>query len=163
ETVTEVNGAVLSVTTDFNILFFRPDTGAFIPISGLGSNCVCEPNLATNRPGELSPTLTFPTRLTQVQMVIARGNTPTAPNPASRLRYKFINAATPAEYFSYSTPVTYGHNSAAGANGVAAYSPFQPNVPEDFTSSGPVRIVWDRQNQRIPDAQQIRQKPNLAA
>jgi hypothetical protein len=26
-----------------------------------------------------------------------------------------------------------------------------------------VRIVWDRNNQRIPDALQVRQKPNLAA
>jgi hypothetical protein len=68
-----------------------------------------------------------------------------------------------AEYFSYSTPITYGHNSAAGANGVAAYSPFRPNIPEDFTSTGPVRVVWDRNNQRIPEAQQVRLKPEMAA
>jgi hypothetical protein len=73
------------------------------------------------------------------------------------------STGAPAEYFSYSTPVTYGHNSAVGANGVAAYSPFRPNIPEDFTSTGPVRIVWDRNNQRVPDAQQIRLKPEMAA
>jgi hypothetical protein len=147
---------VLSVTSDFNILFFRPDTGAFL-------GAVAENNLATNRPVELPGTLTFPVGLAQVQMVIARANTPTAPTPASRLRYKMINAAFPAEYFSYSAPATYGHNSAAGANGVAAYSPFQPSQPEDFSSTGPVRIVWDRNNNRIPDAQQIRLKPEMAA
>ena len=160
-TVNETS-TVVSVTTDLNLLFFRVDTGAYL-------GCVCENNLATNRPVELPGTLTFPTTApTQVQMVISRANTPTAPIPASRLRYKMMASSngttgSPAEYFSYSTPVTYGHNSAAGANGVAAYSPFQPNIPEDFTSSGPVRIVWDRNNQRIPDALQVRQKPNLAA
>lgn len=94
--------------------------------------------------------------------MIARANTPTAPVPASRLRYTMINAAYPAEYFSYSTPVTYGHNS-AGANGVAAYSPFQPNIPEAYTSTGPVRIVWDRNNHRTPEDQQVRLKPEMAA
>lgn len=147
---------VSAMTTDLNLLFFRTDTGAF-----LGS--IAENNLATNRPIELSGTITYPSGVNQVQLVIARANTPTAPTPASRLRYKTINAAFPAEYFSYSTPITYGHNSAAGANGVAAYSPFQPNIPEDFTSTGPVRIVWDRNNNRIPEDQQVRLKPEMAA
>jgi len=154
-TVNEGSGTS-AMTSDFNLLFFRTDTGAF-----LGS--VAENNLATNRPIELSGVITYPTGVNQVQLVIARANTPTAPQPASRLRYKMINAAYPSEYFSYSTPITYGHNSAAGANGVAAYSPFQPNIPEDFTSTGPVRIVWDRNNNRIPDDQQVRLKPEMAA
>ena len=144
------------VTSDFNILFFRPDTGAY-----LGS--VAENNLATNRPIELPGTLSFPVGLSTVQMVISRANTPTAPIVASRLRYKFLDTSYPSEYFSYSTPITYGHNSAAGGNGVGAYSPFTPNIPEDFTSTGPVRIVWDRNNNRIPDAQQVRLKPDMAA
>ena len=154
---------VSQMTSDFNLLFFHPTTGAYL-------GCSCENNLASNRPIELPGSLTFPTSVTtgQVQLVIARANIPGAPNPASRLRYKMLastNGTTgnPAEYFSYSTPITYGHNSAAGANGVAAYSPFRPNVPEDFTSTGPVRIVWDRNNQRIPEAQQIRLKPEMAA
>lgn len=157
-TINETTG-VLSVTTDLNLLFFRADTGAYL-------GCVCENNLATNRPVELPGTLSFPASIPlsgQVQMVIARANVPSAPQPASRIRYKMLNAAFPAEYFSYSTPITYGHNSAAGANGVAAYSPFLPSQPEDFTSTGPVRIVWDRFNQRIPEAQQIRLKPDMAA
>jgi len=153
---------VAKVGSDFNLLFFRVDTGGYL-------GCVCENNLATNRPIELPGTLTFPTTApTQVQLVISRANVPTGPNPASRLRYKMLassnqSTGAPAEYFSYTTPVTYGHNSAAGANGVAAYSPFRPNIPEDFTSTGPVRIVWDRNNNRIPDDQQIRLKPEMAA
>ncbi|MDQ2778428.1 MAG: S8 family serine peptidase [Pseudomonadota bacterium] len=145
-----------SMTTDFNLLFFRTDTGAFV-----GS--VAENNLASNRPIELSGTITFPAGVNQVQLVISRANTPTAPVPASRLRYKTRNGAYPVEYYSYNTPVTYGHNSAAGANGVAAYSPFQPSQPEDFSSTGPVRIVWDRNNNRVPEDQQVRLKPEMAA
>lgn len=151
------------MTSDFNLLFFHPTTGAYV-------GCVCENNLATNRPVELPGSLTFPTSVNtgQVQLVIARANTPTVSVPASHLRYVMrasTNGSTGsvAEYFSYSTPITYGHNSAAGANGVAAYSPFRPNIPEDFTSTGPVRVVWDRNNQRIPEAQQVRLKPEMAA
>lgn len=154
ETINESSGA-LGVSSDFNLLFFRTTTGGYL-------GCICENNLASNRPIELGG-LQFPTGLTQVQMVIARANTPVAPMPASRLRYKMINTAAPAEYTSYSTPVTYGHNSAAGANNVAAYSPFRPSAPEDFTSTGPVRIVWDRNNNRIPEALQVRLKPDIAA
>lgn len=163
-TVNEGTG-VSKMTSDFNMLFFHPTTGAYM-------GCICESNLATNRPVELPGTLRFPSTVTtgQVQMVISRANTPTGPGPvASRLRYKMLANGTdgltgsPAEYFSYSTPITYGHNSAAGANGVAAYSPFRPSAPEDFTSTGPVRIVWDRNNNRIPEAQQIRLKPEMAA
>lgn len=148
---------VSKVTTDFNVLFFRSDTGAFL-------GAVAENNLATNRPVELPGTLTFPASVgTTVQMVISRANTPSAPIPASRLRYKFLDSSFPSEYFSYRTPITYGHNSAAGGNGVAAYSPFRPNIPEDFTSPGPVRIVFDRNNNRIPEDQQVRLKPDVAA
>ncbi|MBL0088160.1 MAG: S8 family serine peptidase [Ideonella sp.] len=159
--VNETSG-VSGMTSDFNLLYFD--------MNGTYRGCVCENNLATNRPVELPGTVTFPAAVNtgQVQLVIARANVPSAPIAASRLRYKMLSSSnnttgSPAEYFSYSTPITYGHNSAAGANGVAAYSPFQPNIPEDFTSTGPVRIVWDRFNNRIPDAQQIRLKPNLAA
>ncbi|HEY8876688.1 MAG TPA: S8 family serine peptidase [Roseateles sp.] len=156
-TVNQVSGTQ-RVTTDFNLLFFRTSNGAY-----LGS--VAENNIQTNRPLE-NVGLQFPTGNTQVQMVIARGNVPTAARPASRLRYVTHNGGNPsfpAEYFSYSTPITYGHNSAAGANGVAAYSPFLPNIPEDFTSTGPVRIVWDRNNNLIPEDQQVRLRPNIAA
>ena len=156
-TVNQVSGTQ-RVTTDYNLLFFRTSNGAY-----LGSSA--ENNIVSNRPLE-SVGLQFPTGNTQVQMVIARAKVPTAPRPANRLRYVTTNGGNPsfpAEYFSYSTPITYGHNSAAGANGVAAYSPFLPNIPEDFTSTGPVRVVWDRNNSLIPEDQQVRLRPNLAA
>jgi hypothetical protein len=152
-TVNQGSG-VSKVTSDFNLLFFRTDTGAYL-------GALSESNLATNRPSEGPSTPGFP--VSQVQMVIARANTPTGPNVASRLRYLTLDLGAPAEYVSYNTPVTYGHSAAAGANSVAAYGPFQPNIPEDFTSTGPVRIVWDRNSNRIPDNQQVRLKPDMAA
>ena len=68
----------------------------------------------------------------------------------------------PQEYFSYLDPVTYGHNSAAGASGVAAYAFFAPFVPEAFTSPGPSTIYFDKNNKRFKNPE-IRQKPDMAA
>ena len=48
-----------------------------------------------------------------------------------------------------STPVTYGHNSAAGAIGVAAYPFYAPFVPEAFTSPGPSTIYFDKNSKRL--------------
>ncbi len=55
----------------------------------------------------------------------------------------------PQEYTSYLDPVTYGHNSAAGAIGVAAYPFFAPFVPEAFTSPGPSTIYFDKDSKRL--------------
>ncbi|HEX8076846.1 MAG TPA: hypothetical protein VF511_03445, partial [Chthoniobacterales bacterium] len=115
------------ITQDLNILFFDMD-GKYLPDLSFTSN-----NIANNRPVEFAAP-SFPAA--QAQIVVTRSNT-TAPNPAAdRFRYVFFgNGASgigPAEYNSYVTPVTYGHSAAAGANSVAAYEAFKPNIPEDF-------------------------------
>lgn len=68
----------------------------------------------------------------------------------------------PQEYFSYLGPVTYGHNSARGAMGTAAYAFFAPFVPEGFTSPGPSTIYFDTNNNRLR-VPEIRKKPDVAA
>jgi hypothetical protein len=146
------------ITQDFNVLFFDT-TGKFI--SALGSN-----NFANNRPIEiLSPTFSADGN-SQVQMVICRSNTTAPPNAANQLKYVFFgNGASqvgPAEYDSYLTPLTFGHSAAAGANSVAAYEGFKPNIPEDFTSPGPVAIYFDANSNRL-STPQIRLKPDIAA
>ncbi|MGH8239385.1 MAG: S8 family serine peptidase, partial [Steroidobacteraceae bacterium] len=73
-----------------------------------------------------------------------------------------FSGVNPQEYFSYLDPVTYGHNSAAGANGVAAYAFFAPFVPEAFTSPGPSTIYFDKNNRRFKHPE-IRLKPDMAA
>jgi hypothetical protein len=139
------------VLSDYNLLFFLED-GTFI-----GS--FSEQNLFSNRPLEAGglPGLTL-------QMVVARANTPPKKNKnvADQIRYIGFGGVRPQEHFSYVGPATYGHNSARGAMGVAAYPFFPPNIPEYFTSPGPATIYFDRRNKRLktPD---VRQKPDVAA
>ena len=145
------------ITQDLNILFFDMN-GKYLPDLSFTSN-----NIANNRPVEFAAP-SFPAA--QAQIVVTRSNT-TAPNPAAdRFRYIFFgNGASgigPAEYNSYVTPVTYGHSAAAGANSVAAYEAFKPNIPEDFTSLGPVQIFFDDNYNRLPTPQ-VRLKPDIAA
>ncbi len=133
------------VVTDFNLLIFRTN-GAFL-------GAVAEDNLVTNRPVELAglPAGTW-------QLVIARSNTP-APDSGEADR---IRAGGPQEYFDYDSPITFGHNSARGATGVAAYAFYPPFIPEAMTSPGPATIYFDTNNRRLrrPD---VRLKPDLAA
>ena len=142
---------VEQVLTDFNLLFFRAN-GTFL-------GALFEQNRFTNRPMEIGgiPAGTF-------QMVIARANTPDSKkrNVADRIRYVGFAGVNPQEYYSYLDPVTYGHNSARGAMGVAAYAFFAPFVPEAFTSPGPSTIYFDTNNRRFRNPE-IRQKPDLAA
>lgn len=142
---------VEQVLSDYNILFFLPD-GTFF-----GS--AAEQNRYTNRPVE---TATLPAA--QLQVVIARANVPNAKNRnvADRIRYVGFSGVNPQEYFSYLDPVTFGHNSAQGAMGVAAYAFYAPFIPEAFTSPGPSTIYFDKNNKRYRTPQ-IRQKPDMAA
>jgi hypothetical protein len=139
------------VLSDYNLLFFN-SSGAFIGASA-------EQNLFTNRPLEL---IQLPGGT--LQMVIARANTPNSHkrNVADRIRYVGFSGINPQEYYSYLDPVTYGHNSAEGAMGVAAYAFYAPFVPEAFTSPGPSTIYFDKNNKRFRHPQ-IRQKPDVAA
>jgi hypothetical protein len=155
----KVNNAsgIARITQDFNVLFFDT-TGKLIPGISFTSN-----NIANNRPIELG-TPSFPGN--QAQMVICRSNTTAPANAANQLKYVFfgngLSNIGPAEYGNYLTPVTFGHSAAAGANSVAAYSAFRANLPEDFTSPGPVTVYFDSNSNRLP-APQVRLKPDIAA
>jgi hypothetical protein len=149
----EVSNANLPepVLSDYNLLFFL-STGQFI-------GALAEANTLTNRPielGGINATVT-------IQLVIARANTPTPSRlVADRIRWVGFGNINPQEYFSYLDPVTYGHNSAAGAIGVAAYPFFAPFVPEAFTSPGPSTIYFDKDSRRLRHVE-YREKPDLAA
>ncbi|MEY2481325.1 MAG: hypothetical protein QOI04_2252 [Verrucomicrobiota bacterium] len=147
-----------TMTQDFNILYFDMN-GNYIPDQSLTAN-----NLINNRPIELiiPPALPSP----QCQMVISRSNTTAPANAANFLKYVYFGNGTrncgPAEYTSYLMPVTFGHSAAAGANSVAAYDVFRPNIPEYFTSPGPVTIFFDANSNRLATPQ-VRLKPDVAA
>ena len=151
--VTEVQ-VVEQVLTDFNLLWFLED--------GTFALATAEQNTFTNEPIELQ-TLNVPGAF-NLQLVIARANVPTGKKRerADRLRYVWFTSGEPQEYYSYLGPVTFGHNSAAGAMGVAAYPFFAPFVPEGFSSPGPSTIYFDRNNNR-KRRPEIRQKPDIAA
>ena len=146
----DASGAQL-VQTDFNLLFFDAN-GKFI-------GAAAENNLVTGRPIELAQVSgTF-----DVQMVIARANTP-PPGilAADHLRYVWFGGGQPREFVDYTTPATFGHSSATGANSVAAYAFYPPFIPESFTSSGPVTIYFDKDNNPLPQPD-LRLKPDMAA
>jgi hypothetical protein len=151
--VAEASGVQL-VTTDFNMLFFKPD-GTFIGALG-------EKNIVTNRPVEIAQVTPSQTTENLLQVVIARSNTPPpSPQPATKLRYvTFSFAAEVQEYFSFRTPITFGHNAAAGGNGVTSYNFFPPFTP--LGSPGPLVIAFDKDNNRLAQPE-IRKQPDMAA
>lgn len=151
--------ATSTITQGFNILYFDMN-GNYIPAQSLTTNA-----FITNRPIQLDvPALS--SSGSQVQMVISRSNKTAPTKAANMLKYVFFGNGTtdcgPAEYASYTMPVTFGHSAAAGANSVAAYEVFRPNIPEYFTSPGPVTIFFDTNNNRLATPE-IRQKPDIAA
>jgi len=147
-----------SVTTDLNLLVFDM-AGNYQASKSLTNN-----NLASNEPVELEAIMGD--NSTQLQFVIARSNTPTAPQPATHVRWVMpgdgIPNLGPNEYFTYNSPTTGGHAIAAGCNGTAAYSVFRPSIPEFFTSPGPATIYFDDNNNRLTPPL-IRQQPSVAA
>ncbi|MBA3439719.1 MAG: S8 family serine peptidase, partial [Pyrinomonadaceae bacterium] len=150
--VREASGT--QVESDFNLLFFGMD-GKFLGYVG-------DNNRATNRPIEIAQVSPLP-HTSEVQMVIARANTPAKRTPvADRLRYVWFGGAQPQEFVDYTTPSTFGHSCAVGANGVAAYAFYPPFLPQTFTSSGPVTIYFDKSGSRLPEPD-LRLKPDMAA
>jgi hypothetical protein len=150
------------VVSDWNLLVFRADTGAYLSGSSLTSN-----NFLTNEPVELGFTNRPGGGQTQVQYVFARSNTPPdGARVADHIRYLMPGNGRggygPAEYFSYNTVTTAGHEMTAGTNGVAAYSVFRPSLPENFSAPGPVAIYFDDQGNAL-SLPEIRRQPRIAA
>jgi hypothetical protein len=156
----KINNAtnVSGITQDFNCLFF--DTaGNFI--TAYGTNA-----FINNRPYELVQPTFNADGFTQVQMLISRSNTTAPAISANQLKMAWLgnglSGIGPAEYYDYLTPITFGHSTVAGAHCVAAYDVFRPNIPQDFTSPGPVTVYFDSNSNRLPSPQ-LRQKPDIAA
>ncbi len=150
-----------TVTTDLNLLVFRADNGAYF-----GARSLYQNNVATNRPTEYG-IVRSPTGQTQCQFVVAKGinSRNLSPLPSRvRIQTRGNGAAGigPAEYVQYNAPTSKGHATAAGGNGVAAYSPFRPNIPESFTSPGSALILFDKMGNRLATPQ-VRLYPTVAA
>ncbi len=66
--------------------------------------------------------------------MIAKANTDAS--AATQLRYQLYDGLEYTEYVQPLAPSIYGHPLARGATAVAAYDPFRPFLPEDYTSVG---------------------------
>ena len=136
-------------STDLNALFFDPDGNFLFSVADL--------NQFSGKPFEIAgfqgggP----------LQMVIAKGST--EPGTATQLRFQLEGDLQYDEYVQPFAPSVFGHPTARGASAVAAYDPFRPTLPEDFTSvGGELPILFDSQGNRFarPD---VRRKPDVAA
>jgi len=149
------------ITTDLNILLFDPANGHFV--EAIGDN-----NFSTNEPLEEFQ-LSAPGGVGEFLVVIAR--TGNGSHLAQRVKYEEFNGAILdlTGFITSKTPMTYGHNCAKNGNGVAAYVyDFDPAFAnfteqyESFSSPGPSTIVFDKDGNRLAQAQ-IRSKPDIAA
>ncbi len=155
------SGITDHVTQNLNLLVFS-SAGAYI-----AADSVTTDGRASASPIKFNE-FASPGTDTQLQFVIAR-STPVALAPGARSADHFrylcfgdgIVPLGPAEYFSYTTPLTFGHSSAAGANSVAAYPYYKPNIPEYFTSPGPSTVYFDSNSNYI--GKTVRLKPDIAA
>lgn len=98
------------------------------------------------------------------------GRTSAGTKLASRVRLVSLEGWGGAPFQVRSSPTTFGHSAAAGANSVAAYrysfpatqqNPFVPAF-ESFSSPGPVTIAFDAAGNRLPFPE-TRKKPDMAA
>jgi len=139
-----------SVTTDFNALLFDAD-GNFL-------TAIADQNILTGRPQELASLSGIP----GVQLVITKAGT--GKTGVKRLRNIMNGDIAFAEYSDPLAPATFGHPTARGATGVAAYDPFKPFLPENFTSpGGKLGVLYDSAGRRLPTSQQTRRTPQIAS
>lgn len=156
------------ITADYNILVFD-SSGRYLTTRSGKDN-----NFTTNQPLE-SPAVTLQADTTYYFAISRTTQTSSSPVTATQLRYVIFGGDLQADYLNIgrNTQSTYGHNSAAGANGVAAY--IYDNVPENalpgsgftpeyegFSSQGPVTIYFNASGVRLTTPEQ-RKKPDFAA
>ena len=125
------------VTTDYDL--GRVERGGR-PVGGR----VGDDNVATDQPIEAAqaPAGTY-------QIVVARSDSASNTPVADQVRFVTFGSVVSGEYLNYTTPITFGHNSAAGTNGVAAFAWFQEDLPESFSSPGPSTMYFDGSGNRL--------------
>jgi hypothetical protein len=137
------------VKTDYNIYLFDLAGNYLDPLDPkFPGFYTLDNNLETDEPLELL----FPNPQ-QFQIVIAR----VTPGPATKLKYIVLNGV--GESTHQNAPSCAGHNAATKGQSVAAFQYNILDFPEDFSSPGPVTILFDDQGNRLhhPDVRRVPQ------
>lgn len=138
------------VTTDYDLYVYNAAGDQLAAVSA-------DDNFSTDQPIEAVqvPAGTY-------QIVVVRSDTTTDAPTADQVRFVTFGSVVNGEYMNYTTPITFGHNSAAGANGTAAFAWFQDYLPESFSSPGPSIMYFGKDGSRLP-APEVRRKPDIGA
>jgi hypothetical protein len=140
------------VKTDYNIYVFD-SAGHFIDPNDPNSDAffTTDDNVATDQALEL-----MAVNPGTYQIVIAKIND----GPASRIKYVDVNGT--GESDRENAPSVWGHTAARHGQSVAAMFYGITNFPEDFSSPGPVTILFDKHGNRLSHPE-IREVPQLTA
>jgi len=138
------------VSTDYDLYVYNAAGDQLAAVSA-------DDNFSTDQPIEAVqvPAGTY-------QIVVVRSDTTTDAPTANQVRFVTFGSVVSGEYLNYTTPITFGHNSAAGTNGVAAFAWFQDYMPESFSSPGPSTMYFDGSGNRLATPE-VRRKPDLGA
>jgi hypothetical protein len=150
------------VKTDYNIYVFDAQGNWMDPSNSQFVSYTTDNNLKTDKAFEYASLSPDPSHLKgdiaqeDYQIVIAKMNG----GPSSHIKLVAVN--TLAVSWFQGSPSTWGHNSAKGGQSIAATYYALPNYPEDFSSPGPVTILFDNEGNRLatPD---IRNVPQVTA
>ena len=140
-----------NVKTDYDLYVFSADGKTIVARS-------TDNNEGTDEPIELNVNLSAGT----YQVVIARADTNGISPSAPQLRWTIFGDVAGGDFLTFNSPTTFGHSAAAGSISTAAHPYFQAYVPEPFTSLGPVTMYYDKDGNKLAQAE-TRQKPDVAA
>jgi hypothetical protein len=150
------------VKTDYNFFIFDAK-GNWIPPTGNDLVSYTQDiNVKTDQPFEYADLKADPNRVlgdiaqSDYQIVIGKMNN----GPAAHIKYGAVNAN--ATSFYQGAPSVSGHNAARGGQGVAAMYYAIPFWPEDYSSPGPVTILFNDKGKRLATPE-VRQVPQVTA